>query len=91
MVHQSSKPVIIKRGRLISWQNAELRALFFMLLLPYCRTAEVKWRAFFSPGYKVPPGRNPDFPTSVLAEIAQVGFDFILSFSLPALTYALIN
>jgi hypothetical protein len=91
MVHLSSKSVIIKRGRRINWQNAELRALFFMLLLPYCRTAEVKWRTFFSPGYKVVAGRNPDFPTSVLAEIAQVGFDFILSFILPALTYALIN
>ena len=38
MVHLSSKSVIIKRGRRINWQNAELRALFFMLLLPYCRT-----------------------------------------------------
>jgi hypothetical protein len=91
MVHPSSKPVIIKQGRRINWQNAELRALFFMLLLPYCRSAEVKWRTFFSPGYKVLRGKSPDFPTYVVTAIAQVGFDFILSFILPALTSALIN
>jgi hypothetical protein len=62
-----------------------------MSVLPYCRSAEVKWREFFSPGYKVVGGRNPDFPASVLTEIAQVGFDFILSFILPAPTYASIN
>ena len=43
------------------------------------------------PSAKVVPGRNPDFPASVLTEIAQVGFDFILSFILPAPTYASIN
>jgi hypothetical protein len=94
MVHistRSSKPVLIKQGRRISWQNADLKALVFRLLLPYCRTDEVKWRTFFSPGYNVLPGRNPDFPAYVMTEIAQVGFDFILSFILPALTSALIN
>jgi hypothetical protein len=92
MVHPSSKPVVIKRGRFTPWQNAELKALFFKLLLPYCQRANVNWRKFFSPGYKVVPGRNPDFPASVVTEIAQVGFDFILSFILPAaLTSALIN
>jgi hypothetical protein len=91
MVHPSSKPVIIKQGRRITWQNAELKALFFRLLLPYCQSAKVNWRKYFSPGYKVVPGRNPDFPASVATEIAQVGFNFILSFILPALTSALIN
>jgi hypothetical protein len=37
MVHPSSKPVIIKQGRQTTWQNAELKALFFRLLLPYCQ------------------------------------------------------
>jgi hypothetical protein len=91
MVHLSSKPVLIKRGRIIKWNDADLKSLLFSLLLPYCRSGEVKWREFFSPGYKVVGGRNPDFPTSVVAKIAQVGFDFILSFILPVLTYALIN
>ena len=91
VVHPSSKPVVIKRGRFTPWQNAELKALFFRLLLPYCQSAVVNWRKFFSPGYKVHAGRNPDFPASVVTAIAQVGFDFILSFILPALTSALIN
>jgi hypothetical protein len=91
MVHPSSKPVVLKRGRFTPWQNAELKALFFRLLLPYCQSANVNWRKFFSPGYKAVPGRNPDFPASVVTEIVQVGFDFILSFVLPALTSALIN
>ena len=91
LVHISSKPVVIKRGRFIKWKDADLKSLFFSLLLPYCRSDEVKWREFFSPDYKVVAGRNPHFPTSVVTEIAQVGFDFILSFILPALTYALIN
>ena len=91
MVHPSSKPVIIKQRRCTPWQNAELKALFFRLLLPYCQSAKVNWRKFFSPDYKVVGGRNPDFPASVVTEIAQVGFDFILSFILPALTSALIN
>jgi hypothetical protein len=91
MVHPSSKPVLIKIGRQTPWQNAELKALFFSLLLPYCQSATVNWRRFFSPGYKAAPGRNPDFPASVVTAIAQVGFDFILSFILPALTSALIN
>jgi hypothetical protein len=90
-VHTPSKPVIIKRGRRINWNDADLKSLFFSLLLPYCRSGEVKWREFFSPGYKVVAGRNPDFTTSVVKEIAQVGFDFIPSFILHALTYALIN
>jgi hypothetical protein len=85
MVHPSSKPVVIKQGRVTPWQNAELKALFFRLLLPYCRSAKVNWRKFFSPGYKVLAGRNPDFPASAVTEIVQVGFDFILSFILPAL------
>jgi hypothetical protein len=91
MVHPSSKPVTTKQGRTTPWQNAELKALFFRLLLPYCQSAKVNWRKFFSSGYKVVGGRSPDFPASVLTEIAQVGFDFILSFILPALTSALIN
>jgi hypothetical protein len=91
MVHPSSKPVTTKQGRRISWEDEELKALFFMLLLPYCRSAEVKWRTFFSPGYTVLRGKNPDFPASAVTAIAQVGFDFILSFILPALTSALIN
>jgi hypothetical protein len=70
MVHPSSKPVIIKKGRQTPWQNAELKALFFRLLLPYCQSVTVNWRTFFSPGYKVAPGRNPDFPASVVTAIA---------------------
>jgi hypothetical protein len=43
------------------------------------------------PGYKVARGRSPDFPSGVMKAIAQVGFDLILSFILPALTFVLIN
>jgi hypothetical protein len=91
MVHPSSKPVITKKGQQTPWQNAELKALFFRLLLPYCQSAKANWRKYFSPGYKVLAGRSPDFPASAVTEIAQVGFDFTLSFILPALTSALIN
>jgi hypothetical protein len=83
MVLPSSKPVITKKGRQTTWQNAELKALFFRLLLPYCQSTKVNWRKYFSPGYKVVPGRNPDFPASVMTEITQVGFDlFYLLFCL---------
>jgi hypothetical protein len=71
--------------------QTELKALFFRLLLPYCQSPNANWRKLFSPGYKVVGGRGPDFPASAVTEIAQVGFDFILSFILPALTSALIN
>jgi hypothetical protein len=39
MVHPSSKPVIIKKGRHTSWKNAELKAVFFRPL--HCPTAKV--------------------------------------------------
>jgi hypothetical protein len=80
--------VVIKLKRRTTWEDAGLMALFFSLLLPYCRSGEVAWRKYFSPGYKVLGGRNHDFPAGVMTAIAQVGFDFVLSFILPALTFA---
>jgi hypothetical protein len=88
MMQPSITPVIIKLKRRTNWKDTDLKALFFSLLLPYCQSTEVAWRKYFSPGYKVIAGRSPDFPVSVATAIAQVGFDFILSFILPALTFA---
>jgi hypothetical protein len=79
---------IIKKKKQTNWKDADLKSLFFSLLLPYCRSGEVAWRKYFSPGYKVAPGRNPAFPTSVMIAIAQVGSDFILSFILSELNFA---
>ena len=83
--------VIIKQGQRITWQNAELKALIFQAaaaLLPKCQRQLAKVLLAWLQGG---PGQEPCFPASVVTEIAQVGFDFILSFILPALTYALIN
>jgi hypothetical protein len=66
MMHPSSTPVIIKRQRQTNWKDADLKALFFSLLLPYCQRVTVKWRKLFSSGYEVVPGRNPDFPASAM-------------------------
>jgi hypothetical protein len=90
MLQPPSTPVITKAKRNTNWKDADLKALFFSLLLPYCQSGTVnKWRKFFSPGYKVLPGRSSDFLASVMTAIAQVVFDCILSFILPALTSVL--
>ena len=57
-------------------------------LLPKCQRQLAKVLLAWLQGG---PGQEPCFPASAVTEIAQVGFDFIPSFILPALTSALIN